>query len=64
MGLHNEFISSPRIDNLMSTFTGLNSIISKEADGSGSSFINMVCMFDHEECGSESAQGASSHLLL
>jgi len=55
LGLHNEFISSPRLDNLFSSFTALNSIISEEASGNESSFLNMICLFDHEECGSESA---------
>lgn len=33
------------------------------ADNSGS-FINMAALFDHEECGSESAQGAGSNIVI
>jgi len=63
LGLHDEFISSSRLDNLFSSFNALNSIISSEAS-SETAFVNLVCLFDHEEVGSESAQGAASNLLL
>lgn len=60
-GLHNEFISAPRIDNQMSSFLAFKAIL--DMDETPSSWINLVCLFDHEECGSESAQGANSKLL-
>lgn len=63
IGLYDEFISAPRIDNLFSSFNALNSIISPEASSESSS-VNLICLFDHEEVGSESAQGAASNLLL
>ena len=28
------------------------------------SFINIAALFDHEECGSESAQGAGSNIIM
>ena len=28
------------------------------------SFINISALFDHEECGSESAQGAGSSIIM
>lgn len=64
MGLNEEYISSPRLDNLFSSFAALRAILSEESQSKDSSFINMVCLFDHEECGSESSQGAGSYLLL
>jgi len=63
IGLYDEFISSPRLDNLFSSFNALNAIISAEGSAE-SAFVNFICLFDHEEVGSESAQGAASNLLL
>lgn len=56
-GLYEEFISSPRIDNLASTFCALTSI--SETDNNGKD-IKLFAAFDHEECGSLSMQGADS----
>lgn len=58
-GLNEEFISSARIDNLFSSFAALNSIL-EQKDQSNSTFVNVVVLFDHEECGSQSFQGAES----
>jgi aspartyl aminopeptidase len=57
--LNEEFISSARIDNLFSSFAALNSILNPKFF-EGSSFVNAVVLFDHEECGSQSFQGAES----
>jgi aspartyl aminopeptidase len=62
MGLHNEFISSPRLDNLMSSITSLDAIIHYGQTDKRTG-IAMVALFDHEEVGSTSAQGAASNLL-
>lgn len=59
-GIHDEYISSPRLDNLYSSFHSIVSLIDTENVGS---YINMVALFDHEECGSESAQGAGSNII-
>ena len=40
----------------------MNAITSEEAL-TETSFINLICLFDHEEIGSQSAQGAASELL-
>ena len=64
-GLNEEFISSARIDNLFSSFTALNAIIeSAETFSKENTFINLISLFDHEECGSTSFQGADSYFLL
>jgi aspartyl aminopeptidase len=60
-GLNDEFISSPRLDNLCSSFHSLNALMETENTGK---YINMVALFDHEECGSESAQGAASNIII
>jgi aspartyl aminopeptidase len=59
VGLHNEFIASARLDNLLSCYVGLHSLLA-----SGGSHGNklLVCT-DHEEVGSASAAGAAGPFL-
>lgn len=58
-GLHEELILSPRLDNLTSVQALLTGIIeSNRQEG-----INVVALFDHEEVGSRTKQGAGSVLL-
>ena len=60
VGENNEFIVAPQIDNLECSFVALNSIInSKPANGT----INVTVLFDNEEIGSRTRQGADSNLL-
>uniref|UniRef100_A0A7N0VEM2 Aspartyl aminopeptidase n=1 Tax=Kalanchoe fedtschenkoi TaxID=63787 RepID=A0A7N0VEM2_KALFE len=66
-GAMNEFIFSGRLDNLCMTFCSLKALI--EATSSASSLqdeigVRMVALFDHEEIGSNSAQGAGSPAML
>ncbi|KAK7200253.1 aspartyl aminopeptidase [Novymonas esmeraldas] len=61
-GIHDEFIFSPRLDNLISCYCAVKAIAdagSLEND----SMVRMVCLFDHEECGSSSPQGAAGSLV-
>ncbi len=59
IGLNKEFLSSPRLDNLVSVFNLTEAIIdSIREDG-----INMIALFDNEEIGSRSKQGADSMYL-
>lgn len=58
IGLHREFISSPRLDNITSVYALLKGIVAERKDG-----INVIAAFDHEEIGSRSKQGADSLLL-
>ncbi len=58
-GLHDEFISAPRLDNLTSCAALVSAIISaKQTNG-----IRLIALFDHEEIGSRTKQGAGSLLL-
>lgn len=59
LGLNEEFISSPRIDNVSSVQAALTGII----EGNGSDGINVIALFDHEEVGSRTKQGAGSSIL-
>ncbi|TNV81950.1 hypothetical protein FGO68_gene5546 [Halteria grandinella] len=60
-GLHNEFISGARLDNLGSSLPALDALLTSGNNHAGE--VNMVCLFDHEEVGSQSAQGADSNML-
>ncbi len=59
VGVNDDFISSPRLDNLTSCAALVSGII----DGARGQGINMIALFDHEEIGSRSKQGAGSILL-
>lgn len=57
-GVNNEYLSSPRIDNLTSVYTSLNAL--KDARTQN---ISIVACFDNEEIGNRTKQGASSSFL-
>ena len=59
-GFDDEFLSAPRLDNLTSCQSCLNAIMDTEAL---SDICNLVVLFDNEECGSNSKQGAGSVIL-
>lgn len=59
IGGKGEFVSAPRLDNLTSCAALVSAIIdAKRTDG-----MNFIALFDHEEIGSRSKQGAGSILL-
>lgn len=64
--MHEEFVSSPRLDNLASSLCALDAIImhSKKdvKTARNHSEVDMIILFDHEEVGSQSAQGADSNM--
>ncbi|KAF2681381.1 aspartyl aminopeptidase [Lentithecium fluviatile CBS 122367] len=65
-GLNNELIFSPRLDNLMMSYCSVESLIKSLASSSSldkDSTIRLIALFDHEEIGSKTAQGANSNLL-
>jgi len=57
-GMANEFLASARLDNLLSCYTGIESLL--HADETVTSL--MICS-DHEEVGSASAEGAEGPFL-
>ncbi|KAL8474608.1 hypothetical protein ACS0TY_031165 [Phlomoides rotata] len=66
-GALKEFIYSGRLDNLCMSFCSLKALIdstSSESSLEEETGIRMVALFDHEEVGSNSAQGAGSPVML
>lgn len=58
-GIHNEFISSGRLDDLSMCYAGLEALsASKETDTT-----QVLAIFDNEETGSQTKQGAASPFL-
>ena len=63
LGVAEEFITSARIDNLLSCFVGVRALLNANgAKANGKRTAMMVCS-DHEEVGSASAAGAQGTLL-
>lgn len=64
--MHEEFVSSPRLDNLASSLCALDAIIKHSKKdvktARNHSEVDMIILFDHEEVGSQSAQGADSNM--
>lgn len=59
IGFNKEFIASPRLDNLFSSYSALEAITIEN----DSKHINVAALFDHEEIGSTTITGADSQLL-
>lgn len=65
-GLNEELIFSARLDNLMMSFCSTIGLIKSLSSSSAldeESSIRLISLFDHEEIGSQTAQGADSNLL-
>lgn len=63
-GLHGELVSAPRLDNLCSSWAGLEALLAVTGDGATpATTIPVLVLFDHEEIGSTSDRGAASTLL-
>lgn len=60
-GFKKDFISAPRLDDLIMAAAGLEALCA--ADASKASGVNVLALFDHEEVGSEGRAGADSAML-
>ena len=58
-GLSNEFVSAPRLDDLMCTYAAAQAFVG----GAHANVVPVLAVFDNEEIGSTSRQGAASSLL-
>ncbi|MDA9003939.1 M18 family aminopeptidase [bacterium] len=58
IGINHEFIASARLDNLLSCYVGLKALLDTTSDQT----VMLFCS-DHEEVGSQSAQGAGGPML-
>jgi aspartyl aminopeptidase len=63
-GIRNDFVFAPRLDNLCMSFCGIEALIASKASAEASSTVRLLALFDHEEVGSSSTQGAASTLML
>ncbi len=62
VGARGEFVCSPRLDNLASCHAAVTALV-ESASASLGAGTRMVVLYDHEEVGSRSAQGAAGTLL-
>ncbi|KAG6378832.1 peptidase M18 [Boletus reticuloceps] len=65
-GINNEFIFSPRLDNMFSSFCAVEALASHVEDPSFHDLngnVNCIALFNHEEIGSQSTTGAQSSLI-
>lgn len=65
-GIRDEFIFSGRLDNQMMSYCATIGLIESLESSSAldnEAGIRLISLFDHEEIGSQTAQGADSNLL-
>jgi aspartyl aminopeptidase len=62
IGARGEFICASRLDNLASCHAAVASLVAA-GEGNDSEFTRVAVLYDHEEVGSRSAQGAAGTLL-
>jgi aspartyl aminopeptidase len=59
VGLKQEFLAAARLDNLLSCYIGLTAMLASQSDQG----MLLICN-DHEEVGSQSAEGAQGNFLM
>ncbi|KAJ7904415.1 aspartyl aminopeptidase [Mycena olivaceomarginata] len=65
-GLNSEFVFSPRLDNLFSSFAAVEALAQSVSTSDFQTLegnVNCIALFNHEEIGSVSTSGADSSLL-
>lgn len=62
-GPSKEFVSSPRLDDLQCVFCSLKGFLASDTDSVSMDFTPVYAVFDNEEVGSSSKQGADSDFL-
>ncbi|KAK4058047.1 hypothetical protein OIO90_000786 [Microbotryomycetes sp. JL221] len=64
-GALDEFIFSPRLDNLFSSFAAVEGLVAaaQTTEAGSDGRVSMIALFDHEEIGSVSAFGAESNFI-
>lgn len=60
IGVDEDLLSAPRLDNQGTCYAGLEALLAAEAGG----HVPVLALFDHEEVGSTSDHGAQSEFLL
>ncbi|CAN5576906.1 M18 family aminopeptidase [soil metagenome] len=68
LGRHQELVASARLDNLCSSWAGIEGLVEASARPAFDATtpgapVQVVCLFDHEEVGSTSSTGADGALL-
>jgi len=61
LGVDDELISAPRLDNLCSCWAGLHALVA--AADESTPHTALLCLFDHEEVGSTTERGAAGAFL-
>jgi len=59
MGLHNEFVIAPRLDDQACCYAGLKGLLESKSG----EYVKVLALFDNEEVGSGTKQGADSTML-
>lgn len=60
MGMEEELLGAPRLDDLACVYCGLQALVESNSEN----HISVLAVFDNEEVGSQTMQGAASDLLL
>ena len=60
IGVDDDLVSAPRLDNQGTCYAGLEALLAAHPDG----YVPMLALFDHEEVGSTSDHGAQSDFLI
>jgi aspartyl aminopeptidase len=61
VGVDDELLSAPRLDNLCSCWAATDALVAPATDGATN--VRVISLFDHEEVGSASDRGAGSSML-